>query len=281
MPKEAGAETARRHPRPRPGAGAAGADPDLLDVGDVLGRHLIETRLFHPITVAEAQSAAALEVVSRFAADPRWLIYLPPTMSPAETSVEPGLLEHPAEAFAYYRSEGVPRVVCEEKHMGSRAVLVVCRTAAVARARFRVPADGPDSGRRARHLLHPHRAALLRRRRPGERPADASGGRSAAGLWEALETDWLCIDAELMPWSVKAQGLLRQQFAAAGAAALAALPPAVAALDRAAARGDDGGIRVAAAAGAAGRRRPPRTVPRATRPPPSGTSPLTGATAGR
>ena len=30
------------------------------------------------------------------------------------------LLEHPAEAFAYYRQEGIPRVVCEEKHMGSR-----------------------------------------------------------------------------------------------------------------------------------------------------------------
>jgi protein phosphatase len=39
-----------------------------------------------------------------------------------------------------------------------------------------------------------------------------------------------------MPWSVKAQGLLRQQYAAAGAAALAALPPAVAALAGAAAR---------------------------------------------
>jgi protein phosphatase len=61
------------------------------------------------------------------------LIYLPPTMSPSETTQEPGLLEHPAEAFAYYRHEGVPKVVCEQKHMGSRAVVIVCRDDEAAR----------------------------------------------------------------------------------------------------------------------------------------------------
>src|SRR5437764_3553048 len=76
--------------------------------------------------------------MSRFAANPKWLIYLPPTMSPCETTSEPGLLEHPAEAFAYYRSQGAPRVVCEEKHMGSRAVVVACRDEAAARERFGV-----------------------------------------------------------------------------------------------------------------------------------------------
>jgi|SRR5580658_7192894 hypothetical protein len=68
--------------------------------------------------------------------DPQWLIYLPPTMSSTETTEKPGLLEHPAEAFAYFRSEGVPRLVCEEKHMGSRAVVVVCR------GEVKMPLDG-------------------------------------------------------------------------------------------------------------------------------------------
>jgi protein phosphatase len=35
--------------------------------------------------------------MSRFAADPKWLIYLPPTMSPPETMKQQGLLEHPQE----------------------------------------------------------------------------------------------------------------------------------------------------------------------------------------
>jgi hypothetical protein len=77
-----------------------------------------------------------LEVMSRFAANPKWLIYLPPTMSPSETSKAEGLLEHPAEALAYYRSNRVPSVVVERKHMGSRAILIACKSQDVARDRF-------------------------------------------------------------------------------------------------------------------------------------------------
>src|SRR5262249_19296041 len=101
----------------------------LLDAEDVLGKRIITTTLRGTVTVREENAAAALEVMSRFACNPRWLVYLPPTMSPCETSREPGLLEHPTEAFAYFRSQGVASVVCEEKHMGSRAVVVVCRDA--------------------------------------------------------------------------------------------------------------------------------------------------------
>ena len=65
--------------------------------------------------------------MSRFAIDPRWLLYLPPTMAPCATSAEPGLLEHPAEAFAAYAADGIAEVICEEKHMGSRAIVLACR----------------------------------------------------------------------------------------------------------------------------------------------------------
>ena len=101
----------------------------------------ISTGLYRNVTIREENSIAALEVMSRFASDPKWLIYLPPTMSPSETSREPGLLEHPAEAFGYYRHQGVASVVCEEKHMGSRAVVVVCRDQDAARRRFGVVED--------------------------------------------------------------------------------------------------------------------------------------------
>ena len=45
------------------------------------------------------------------------------------------------------------------------------------------------------------------------------GAVERAGLWEALKTDWVCLDCELMPWSAKAQELLRLQYASTGAAA--------------------------------------------------------------
>lgn len=46
---------------------------------------------------------------------------------------------------------------------------------------------------------------------------------TASGFWEKLDTDWVCLDAELMPWSVKAQALLKDQYASVGAAATASL----------------------------------------------------------
>src|SRR5439155_23751816 len=127
--------------RQAPRLTAQQAHDEVLDADDVLGKRIVTTRLRGSVTIREAHATAALEVMSRFAADPRWLIYLPPTMSPCETSGEPGLLEHPAEALAYYRSQGAPQVVCEAKHMGSRAVVIVCRDQHAARERFGIAED--------------------------------------------------------------------------------------------------------------------------------------------
>jgi protein phosphatase len=203
---------------------------DVLDIDLVLGKRQIQMRLHHNITIRAENAAAALEVMSRFAANPKWLIYLPPTMSPSETSALPGLLEHPAEAFAYYRNEGVAQVICEEKHMGSRAVVIICRTEAAARERFGLVGEGVGLcyTRTGRPFFNDAalQAEFLERVR-------AAVDRS--GLWEELKTDWLCLDCELMPWSAKAQDLLRGQYAAVGAAANSALAESVSALERAAA----------------------------------------------
>src|SRR5581483_3027690 len=86
-------------------------EPTDLDIADVLGKHIITTRLSgHTVTIREDNAAAALEVMSRFAADPRWLVYLPPTMAPTPTTTRPGLLEHPDEAFEQCARDGVPHV---------------------------------------------------------------------------------------------------------------------------------------------------------------------------
>jgi len=198
------------------------AHDDVLDLDDIFGKRIIETRLGNKITIREENAAAALEVMSRFAVNAHWLIYLPPTMSPSETSKLAEYLESPEEAFDYYRGQGVPRVVCEEKHMGSRAVVVLCRSEDAARRRFGVVEEGigvcyTRTGRR--FFTDPAlEAALLAR---------VNAAMEASGLWETLHTDWICLDAELMPWSAKAQDLLRYQYAAVGAAAQAALSAAL------------------------------------------------------
>lgn len=124
--------------------------------------------------------------------------------------------------------------------MGSRAVVIVCRDEDEARRRFGVTGEGIgacltrtgrrffEDGRLERTLLTHLRDAL-----------------DSAGLWERLTTGWVCLDAELMPWSVKAQELIREQYAAVGAAARIALPKTVARLAEAGARGLDTGALLA------------------------------------
>lgn len=167
------------------------------------------------------------------AADPRWLIYLPPTMSPTATSDREGVLEHPAEAFAAFRRDGVERVICEEKHMGSRAVVVVCRDETVAHRRFGVapsPAAGAIVTRTGRPFFNDpsQEHAMLDKVR---------GGIERAELWFELDTDWLILDCELLPWSAKAEDLLRRQYASVGAAATATLAAEASILQAAARRG--------------------------------------------
>ncbi len=199
---------------------------DLLELTDVIGKRIVQTRLFRNVTVPEENATAALEVMSRFAIDPHWLIYLPPTMSPSETSAEPGLLEHPAQAFAYYRKQGIPTVMCEEKHMGSRAVVIICKNEEAAQKRFRVSGGIGSIYTRTGRPFFPDQAVendLLQR-------VHAAADR--AGWWEELHTDWICLDCELMPWSAKAQDLLRNQYAAVGSAATAALAQVQGVLER-------------------------------------------------
>jgi predicted kinase len=68
---------------------------------------------------------------------------------------------------------------------------------------------------------------------------EVHGAVGAAGFWEQFKSDWICLDAELMPWSAKAQELLRQQYAAVGAAAQASLSETVAVLDGLASKNGD------------------------------------------
>jgi protein phosphatase len=212
-----------------PDFGAADAHGQLLDVADVLGRRGIETRLRGRVAIPEQNAAAALEVMSRFAIAPRWLIYLPPTMAPVPASSRPGLLEHPADALAAYRRDGLQRVVCEEKHMGSRGVAVICRTPAAARDWFGADESGIVYTRTGRRFFTTGGMA-------GAVVGRLRDAITAAGLWQELG-DWAALDCEILPWSLKATELIKSHYAAVGAAAVAGLGAAAQTLHAARARG--------------------------------------------
>ncbi|MEM7115726.1 MAG: polynucleotide kinase-phosphatase [Chloroflexota bacterium] len=193
---------------------------DLLDLADITGKRIVNTRLRPNITLLEENSITALEVMSRFAINPKWLIYLPPTMSPTETSELPNMLEHPTEAFSYFAKASVDHVICEEKHMGSRAIVIVGKDAAAIEKRFGIPTTEAGlgvvytrTGRRFFADVAVETAVLTQLQQ----------SLTAINFWERLNTEWVCLDCELMPWSAKAQALLRGQYAAVGSAGQAAL----------------------------------------------------------
>ncbi|UEG54847.1 polynucleotide kinase-phosphatase [Mucilaginibacter daejeonensis] len=190
----------------------------VLDIADFTGKQIVETKYGNNVTIREENAIAALEVMSRFAVNPKWLIYLPPTMSPSKTSILDDYLEFPTEAFEYYKENGAGKVVCQEKHMGSRAVVIVGKDEDAIRKAFGITGEGigtvyTRTGRAffndkatEQALLHRLNEALI-----------------VSGFYERFDTDWVCLDTELMPWSAKAQALLETQYAAVGSAATHAL----------------------------------------------------------
>lgn len=195
-------------------------DPDVLRLDDVLGARHIETGHLGRVALREENAAGALEVMSRFAIDPSRLLYLPPIMSPCETSSLTDHLEHPVEAFTHFAKAGVAQVICQEKHMGSRAVISLNRDA-----------SGVIHTRTGRAFFSTDIESRLLR--------GVADALTTSGLWDELDTDWVLLDAEIMPWSAKAGDLIRDQYAAVAAAAGAALPKALSALQAGAARGLD------------------------------------------
>jgi protein phosphatase len=118
--------------------------------------------------------------------------------------------------------------------MGSRAIVIVCRDEVVARARFGIVGEG--SGicytRTGRRFFEDNKleAELIERVRLA---------LDKVNFWSQLQTDWVCLDCELMPWSAKAQSLVLQQYAAVGAASQTALHEATLMLEKAVATGLD------------------------------------------
>lgn len=207
---------------------------DVLDIADVTGKRIVQTSLRHNITLQEENSIAALEVMSRWAINPKWLVYLPPTMAPCGTSELSDYLEYPDQAINYYRKRGVNRLICEEKHMGSRAILVICKDASVVKKRFGLVTDaiGICYTRTGRNFFTDNtmEAQFLYK---------VQSALNACEFWAEHNTDWVCLDAELMPWSAKAQSLLKDQYASVSAAARHSLPAAQAALQSYVNRGLD------------------------------------------
>jgi len=179
----------------------------LLYFDDFIEKQRIECRIGRAVTIPEENALAALEIMSRFGVDPRWLIYLPPTMAACPTSPDGPYLEHPAQAIEHYKSRGQSKIVAEEKHMGSRALIVVTKNAEAAKNRF-----GVDDGKSGIVYTRTGRSYFNDKEVEAKIVHRLATAIDNVGIWEELQTDWVLLDVELLPWSAKAHEMINAQY---------------------------------------------------------------------
>ncbi|MCG7377676.1 polynucleotide kinase-phosphatase [Paenibacillus sp. ACRSA] len=173
----------------------------------------VQTNSRMDVTIHGEVAQTAIDTFSHFTVPLEELVYIPPTMSPppVASSVE-GYLEHPQDAFQYYRSQGVTRMVAEKKHMGSRAILLIFRDEDVARQRVGRPMLGNIVTRTGRSFFDPLTEQLVLSRLH----ADLTEG----SYFERHQTEFVLLDAEIVPWNLKAKELISSQYAHVSEASL-------------------------------------------------------------
>lgn len=134
----------------------------------------------------------------------RQIFYLGPTMAPADyCDAAPDYLEHPEGCFKYYTERGVFRLVEEPKYMGSRGYIILFRQEEHAR---RLGFDSP--------IVVNSRSGSPFFKDPGQLAAIYEDVRGK------LKDDVTILDAEILPWKLKADRLIARDFRLPGEAAL-------------------------------------------------------------
>ncbi|MCT6923782.1 polynucleotide kinase-phosphatase [Metasolibacillus sp.] len=158
------------------------------------------------VWVGNGYAKAAIDTVSHYTVPLEQLIYIPPTMSPTpQTSQLDDYLEHPAEAFAYYKKHGFTELIAEKKHMGSRAVLLLFKNKQIAKEWIDTETLGVITTRSGRAFFDTAAHETIVQKLHTE--------LAAKNYFERMETDFVLLDAEILPWNLKAQSLIDEQYA--------------------------------------------------------------------
>jgi SAM-dependent methyltransferase len=177
-------------------------------------------------TVVSPSTLAAGVMTPEFVTSADFVFYRAPTLAPVEHHAgEPDFLEHPLGAYDYYRQRGIQALWAEHKYMGSRAhMLIFANPAAAARANWHKPLLTILS-RSGREFFSCSKA-------PNAAGVSLPGGSALPDVppaWqpflqarlEEQGLDFAMLDAEILPWSLKADRLIDQEFRQPGECALA------------------------------------------------------------
>ncbi|PJN91115.1 polynucleotide kinase-phosphatase [Bacillus sp. mrc49] len=176
------------------------------NIGRFINGYSVLTEKMGEIKVQQDIVKSAIDKLSHHTIPIEQLIYIPPTMSPTPSpSSAAHYLEHPREAIDYYRSNGIQTMIAEKKHMGSRAILFLFRDKEASKTYTGFESLGVIHTRTGRRFFDVQTEEQLLFK--------INQDLHESGYFETYDTDYLLLDAEIMPWNLKAKELISRQYA--------------------------------------------------------------------
>jgi polynucleotide kinase-phosphatase len=184
------------------------APPNL---GKFVNGFSVLTEQYGEISIYKDVAKSALDDLSHYTLPLEEIVYIPPTMSPTpKPSNLEGYLEHPLEAFEYYQANGVDTMIVQKKHMGSRGILFLFKNKEVAKEYI---------GRETLGAIYTRSGRAFFQKELEERILQVLNA-DLSGYFEKYNTDFVLLDAEILPWNLKAKELIMSQYAHVGEMAL-------------------------------------------------------------
>ncbi len=181
------------------------------NIGKFLDGYSVLTEQYGEIAFYADSTKSALDDLSHYTLPLEEIVYLPPTMSPTpKPSSLPGYLEHPSDAFDYYQANGVDTMIVEKKHMGSRGILFLFKNKQVAKEYI---------GRETLGSIYTRTGRAFFKKELEEQILQVLNS-DLSSYFEKYGTDFVLMDAEILPWNLKAKELIMNQYAHVGEMAL-------------------------------------------------------------
>lgn len=179
---------------------------DPPNIAKYINGYSVLTDVIGEIQIPKEYAIPSIDMVSHFTVPIEELVYIPPTMSPAPapSSLE-NYLEHPREVIDYYRSMGIERMVAEKKHMGSRGILFLFKDKEAGLKYVGRETLGTIYTRTGRRFFNEETEFKIISR--------IHKGLTASNYFTKYGTEFILLDAEIMPWNLKAKELISSQYA--------------------------------------------------------------------
>ncbi|MEH6904838.1 polynucleotide kinase-phosphatase [Neobacillus drentensis] len=181
------------------------------NIAKFLDGYSVLTEQYGEIALYADSTKSALDDLSHYTLPLEEIVYLPPTMSPTpKPSSLPGYLEHPSDAFNYYQANGVDTMIVEKKHMGSRSILFLFKNKQVAKEYI---------GRETLGSIYTRTGRAFFKKELEEQILQVLN-EDLSSYFEKYNTNFVLMDAEILPWNLKAKELIMNQYAHVGEMAL-------------------------------------------------------------